>query len=231
MKGVMIFGKKGKLSPRYVGHYRILKKVGNVAYELELPVELAAVHLVFHISLLKKCVGDPTSIVASKSVAGKDSLTYEEYVEAATWEAEATMKAKSGGTRDTSQALDHQPSNGKARGGQVQVLNIQITLDLFSVRIQQLQRKFVVGYSKRAATLTYLLKKDVKWVWSVRYEEGFKKLKEAFASEQILKLPDFEFPFEVHTNTSDKVLGGLLGQEGHPAAFESQKLNDTKQRY
>ena len=44
MKGVMRFGKKGKLSPRNVGPYKILKRVGKVAYELELPAELAAVH-------------------------------------------------------------------------------------------------------------------------------------------------------------------------------------------
>ncbi|WMV30318.1 hypothetical protein MTR67_023703 [Solanum verrucosum] len=73
--GVMIFGKKGKLDPRYVGLYRILKRVGNVAYELEL---LAAVYPVFHISLLKKCVGDPALILPLESVAVKDSLTYEE---------------------------------------------------------------------------------------------------------------------------------------------------------
>ena len=72
----MRFGKKGKLSPRYVGPYRILKRIGKVAYELELSTELAAVHPVFHISLLKKCVGDPTSIVPLESVA-EDSLTYE----------------------------------------------------------------------------------------------------------------------------------------------------------
>jgi len=59
MKGVMRFRKKRMLSPRYVGPYRISKRIGKVAYELE----LAAVHLVFHISLLKKCVGDPASVV------------------------------------------------------------------------------------------------------------------------------------------------------------------------
>ena len=78
MKGVIKFGKKGKLSPRYVGRYKILKSIGKVAYDLELPAKLVAVHAVFHISLLKKCVGDPTSIVPLESVAVKDSLSYED---------------------------------------------------------------------------------------------------------------------------------------------------------
>ncbi|WMV58226.1 hypothetical protein MTR67_051611, partial [Solanum verrucosum] len=122
MKGVMRFGKKGKLSPRYVRPYRILKRIGKVAYELELPADLAAVHPVFHISVLKKCVGDPASIVPLESVAVKDSLSFEDVpveildrqvrrlrnkevasvkvlwrsqlVEGATWEAEAAMKSK-----------------------------------------------------------------------------------------------------------------------------------------
>ena len=59
MKGVMGFRKKGKLSLRYLSPYKIFKRVDKVAYELELPAELAAVHPVFHILLLKKCVGDP----------------------------------------------------------------------------------------------------------------------------------------------------------------------------
>ena len=122
MKGVMRFGKKGELSPRYVGPYKILKMVFKVTYELEFPTELVAVHPVFQISLLKKCVGDPASIVPLETVAVKDSLSYEDVpihiidrqvrrlrnkevpsfkvlwrshsVEGATWEAEAAMKAK-----------------------------------------------------------------------------------------------------------------------------------------
>ncbi|XP_015167327.1 uncharacterized protein [Solanum tuberosum] len=59
----MRFGKKGKLSPWYVGPYEILKRVGKVAYELKLPIELAPIQPVFHISMLKKCIGDPVSIL------------------------------------------------------------------------------------------------------------------------------------------------------------------------
>ena len=52
MKGVMPFGKKGKLSPRYVGLYLILKRVGNIAYELEFPSCLSSINQIFHVSML-----------------------------------------------------------------------------------------------------------------------------------------------------------------------------------
>ena len=55
-KGVVRFGKKGKLSPRYIGPYRITERVGEVAYRLELPPELSRVHYVFHVSILQHCV-------------------------------------------------------------------------------------------------------------------------------------------------------------------------------
>ena len=50
-------------------------------------------------------------------------------------------------------------------------------------------------------------------------------------SEPVLRLPDLELPFEVHTDASDRALGGALVQEGRPVAFESQKLNTMEQRY
>ncbi|WMV49419.1 hypothetical protein MTR67_042804 [Solanum verrucosum] len=77
MKGVMRFGKKEKLSPRYIVPYRISKRIVNVAYELELPSELAAVRPVFHISMMKKCMGDPSLIIPSEDIGIKDSLSYE----------------------------------------------------------------------------------------------------------------------------------------------------------
>ena len=55
-----------------------MKRVGKVAYELKLPAKLAAVHPVFDISLSKKCVADPASIVPLESVAVKDSISYKD---------------------------------------------------------------------------------------------------------------------------------------------------------
>ncbi|GJT65124.1 putative reverse transcriptase domain-containing protein [Tanacetum coccineum] len=59
-KGVVRFGKKGKLAPRFVGPFEIIEKVGPVAYRLDLPEELDVVHDTFHVSNLKKCLADPT---------------------------------------------------------------------------------------------------------------------------------------------------------------------------
>ncbi|GKE68027.1 hypothetical protein Tco_1526099 [Tanacetum coccineum] len=57
-KGVVRFGKRGKLNPRYVGPFKVLEKVGAIAYKLELPQELSMVHNTFHVSNLKKCYAD-----------------------------------------------------------------------------------------------------------------------------------------------------------------------------
>nr|GFB38633.1 putative reverse transcriptase domain, ribonuclease H-like domain, aspartic peptidase domain protein [Tanacetum cinerariifolium] len=57
-KGVVRFGKRGKLNPRYVGPFNILERVGDVAYKLDLPEELSRVHNTFHVSNLKKCQAD-----------------------------------------------------------------------------------------------------------------------------------------------------------------------------
>ncbi|GKA01148.1 putative reverse transcriptase domain-containing protein [Tanacetum coccineum] len=59
-KGVICFGKKGKLAPRFVGPFKIFEKVSHVAYRLRLPEELNGVHDTFHVSNLKKCLADPT---------------------------------------------------------------------------------------------------------------------------------------------------------------------------
>nr|GFC55720.1 hypothetical protein [Tanacetum cinerariifolium] len=57
-KGVVRFGKRGKLNPRYIGPFKVLERIGDVAYKLDLPEELSIVHNTFHVSNLKKCHAD-----------------------------------------------------------------------------------------------------------------------------------------------------------------------------
>ena len=63
LRGVHRFGVHGKLAPRYVGPYKVLQQCGPVAYRLQLPKILSAVHNVFHVSQLKKCLRVPEKVV------------------------------------------------------------------------------------------------------------------------------------------------------------------------
>ncbi|GKF23339.1 hypothetical protein Tco_0075661, partial [Tanacetum coccineum] len=81
-KWVVRFGKRGKLNPRYVGPFKLLKKVGFVAYKLELLQELSRVHNTFHVSNLKKCYADEPLVVSLKGLQVDDKLHFvEEHVE------------------------------------------------------------------------------------------------------------------------------------------------------
>jgi len=73
-KGVIRFGKRGKLNPRYVGPFTILERIGPVAYRLDLPTELGNVHNVFHVSNLKKCLADESLIVPLEEIKVDDRL-------------------------------------------------------------------------------------------------------------------------------------------------------------
>ena len=118
-KGVLIFRRRGKLRLRYIP-YEIIAIVGPVAYRLDLPPELSKVHNVFHVSMLRKYIPDPSHVLRDQPVQLKENLTYEETLmqivdhkeqvlrskvihlvkvlwknnerEAATWEPEAQMR-------------------------------------------------------------------------------------------------------------------------------------------
>ncbi|GKD69681.1 putative reverse transcriptase domain-containing protein, partial [Tanacetum coccineum] len=75
-KGVVHFGKRGKLNPRYVGPFKVLEKVGEVAYKLELPEELSRVHNTFHVSNLKKCHADEPLAVPLDGLHLDDKLRF-----------------------------------------------------------------------------------------------------------------------------------------------------------
>jgi len=71
------FGMKGKLTPRFIGPFKILQRVGPIAYKVDLPPQLAKVHDVFHVSLLRKVDVDPTRILPQVPVEVKEDLTLE----------------------------------------------------------------------------------------------------------------------------------------------------------
>nr|GEU65493.1 putative reverse transcriptase domain-containing protein [Tanacetum cinerariifolium] len=75
-KGVVRFGKRGKLNPRYVGPFKVLAKVGKVAYMLELPQELSRVHHTFHVSNLKKCYADEPLVMPLEGIHVDDRLQF-----------------------------------------------------------------------------------------------------------------------------------------------------------
>ena len=120
-RGVVRFGKRGKLSPRFIGPFEILERIGTVAYRLELSPSMTGVHEMFHISMLRKDTPDPTHVVDWGQIEVDTDGTFEERpvcmvdsrdqvwrrktvrlvfllwrhygVEESTWELEDTMRA------------------------------------------------------------------------------------------------------------------------------------------
>ena len=120
-RGVVRFGKYGKLSPRFIGPFEILKRVGTIAYRLALPPNMSGVHEVFHVSMLRRYTPDPAHVVDWGEIEVDTDGTFEEGpvrivdirdqvlrrktvrlvrvlwrhqgVEKSTWEGEDTMRA------------------------------------------------------------------------------------------------------------------------------------------
>ncbi|KAL2230621.1 UNVERIFIED_CONTAM: Transposon Tf2-12 polyprotein [Sesamum indicum] len=75
-RGILRFGRQGKLSPRYIGPYEIIKRIGPLAYRLALPAELSQIHDVFHISMLRGYRYDPSHIIREPEIEISEELTY-----------------------------------------------------------------------------------------------------------------------------------------------------------
>ena len=77
-RGVVRFDKRGKLAPRYIGPFEVLKRVDTVAYQLVLPPSLSGIHEVFHVSMLRKYTPDPTHVVDWGEITVDTNGTFEE---------------------------------------------------------------------------------------------------------------------------------------------------------
>jgi hypothetical protein len=93
-------------------------------------------------------------------------------------------------------------------------------------------RKFIKNFAKITAPLTNLLKKStVTYEWEETCDEAFGTLKGILVKALVLKLPNFDKEFEIHSNASNFAIGVILVQEGRPVAFESKKLSETERRW
>ena len=77
-RGVVRFGKKGKLAPRYIGPFEVLERVGTIAYRLALPPSLSGVHEMFHVSMLRKYTPDLAHVVDWGGIIVDTDGTFEE---------------------------------------------------------------------------------------------------------------------------------------------------------
>ena len=78
MKSIMRFEIKGKLGPSFVGPFKVLKRIGTLAYKVALPLSLSKIHNVFHVSTLRKYIYDPSYVVELEPIQISADLTYEE---------------------------------------------------------------------------------------------------------------------------------------------------------
>jgi hypothetical protein len=93
-------------------------------------------------------------------------------------------------------------------------------------------RKFIKNFAKITAPLTNLLKKSaVTYEWEGACNEAFETLKGILVKAPVLKLPDFDKDFEIHSDASNFAIGRILVQEGRPVAFESKKLSEMERRW
>nr|GFB80477.1 putative reverse transcriptase domain-containing protein [Tanacetum cinerariifolium] len=126
-KGIIRFGKRGKLSPRYIRPFEIIERIGPVAYKLKLPEKLHEIHNTFHVSNLKKCLADENSVIPLEEVQLFDKLHFiEEPVEIMDREnilgnekiylRETTLTC-SHVVRERTKGIEHQDGTPVRRGG------------------------------------------------------------------------------------------------------------------
>ncbi|KAJ9542061.1 hypothetical protein OSB04_028567 [Centaurea solstitialis] len=245
-KGLFHFGKAGKLSPRFIGPFEILETIGPVAYRLELPQELSAIHNTFHVSNLKKCLSEEAVVLPLEGVQINERLHItEELIEILerkikqlrrskipivkvrwnskhgpefTWEREAFMKSKY-----PHLFTKESPASGK----------YEFWLWTEADRLLHLSRngRFIANFSKIAQPLTTLTQKDKKFVWGEKQEEAFQLLKHKLCNAPILALPKGTDNFVVYCDASHQGSGCVLMQNEKVITYASMKLKVHEKNY
>nr|GEW99668.1 putative reverse transcriptase domain-containing protein [Tanacetum cinerariifolium] len=210
-KGVVRFGKRGKLNPMYVGPFKVLERVRDVAYKLDLPEELSIVHNTFHVSNLKKCHADEPLAVPLDGLHFDDKLHFvEEPVEIVDREVKQLkrrriplVKVRWNFKRGPEFTWEREDQFRKKYPHHRQVnTSIHRTREL----------RFIEDFSKIAKSLTELTQKNKKYIWGEDQETPFQLLKQKLCEALILALPEGNDNFVVYCNASHQGLEAVLMQ-------------------
>ncbi|GJW68587.1 putative reverse transcriptase domain-containing protein [Tanacetum coccineum] len=251
-KGVVRFGKKGKLAPRYVGPFEIVEHVGPVAYRLKLPQELSCVHDTFHVSNLKKCLAEPDVQVPLDEIEIDENLRFvEEPIEIVerdvkklkrrriplvkvrwnsrqgaeyTWEREDQFRKKYPNLF-SEPVLSSSPRIVPEPRIPESSTEIRSFLGLAGY-----YRRFIENFSKIAKPLTLLTQKNKTYVWGNEQDEAFRILKEKLCNAPVLALPDGPDDFVAYCDASKQGFGCVLMQQGKVIAYAVKTVEKHEEK-
>ncbi|GJZ88120.1 putative reverse transcriptase domain-containing protein [Tanacetum coccineum] len=209
-KGVVHFGKRGKINPRYVGPFKVLEKVGSVAYKLALPEELSRVHNTFH---------EPVEIMDREVKRLKQSRIPIIKIPKVQFLSHVI----------DSQGIHVDPAKIKS------VKDWESPKTPTEIRqflgLAGYYRRFIEGFSKIAKSMTKLTQKGVKFDWGDKQEAAFQLLKQKLCSAPILALPEGSEDFVVYCDASHKGVGVVLMQREKVISYASRQLKIHEKNY
>ncbi|KAI3704089.1 hypothetical protein L1987_74302 [Smallanthus sonchifolius] len=228
-KGLVRFGKKGKLAPRYVGPFNILERVGKVAYKLDLPSELINVHSTFHVSNLKKCLANENLHIPLDEVRIDEKMHFvEKPVEIMDREVKKLKRSRIPIVKVRWESK-RGPEFTWEREDQMKT-NYHVLLNNHSI-VRFDDSAIGRGFSKIAQPLTALTQKGKAYNWGDNQESAFQHLKQKLCSTSILALLEGTDDFVVYCDASIQGLGCVLMQREKVIAYASRQLKVHEKNY
>ncbi|GJR51642.1 putative reverse transcriptase domain-containing protein [Tanacetum coccineum] len=220
-KGVIRFGKRGKLNPRYIGPFKIISKVGTVAYRLELPEQLIRVHSTFHVSNLKKCFADEPLAILFDEIQIDDKLNFiEEPVEIMDREVKRLkqsripiVKVRWNSRRGPEFTWEREDQMQKKHPHLANLAPSSKATAWICEGLAGYYRRFIKGFSKIAKPMMKLTQMSVKFDWTKKAKVALQLLKQKLCSALILRSKGFKGRGEVGS-FEDGVLDGAFGGVG-----------------